>query len=388
MNFNDESVTLPNLTQDEITRYSRHIILPNVGMEGQKRLKQSKVLLVGGGALGSPIALYLAAAGVGSIGIVDFDEVDVTNLQRQIIHTVKNVGKLKTESAKEAILGINPHVNVITFNTKLTSENALDIIKDFDIVADCTDNFPARYLVNDACVLLKKPLAYGSIFRFEGQASLFWAEKGACYRCLFPSPPPPGFAPSCGEGGVFGVLPGIIGCIQANEIIKLIIGAEELLINRLLLFDAWKMRFTQIKMAKDENCPICGKNPTITKLVDYEFFCGLKSEDESEVEHISVHELKRKIDNNEKINIIDVRERDEFEIARLENSVNIPLNSVATSVGKINGNVDTVVLCKSGVRSVYAIQILSRSGFKGRLLNLKDGILAWADEIDSTMTKY
>ncbi|MDR3177901.1 MAG: molybdopterin-synthase adenylyltransferase MoeB [Campylobacteraceae bacterium] len=387
-NFDGADI-LPNLSPDEVTRYSRHIILPNVGIDGQKRLKKSRVLIVGGGALGSPIALYLAAAGVGTIGIVDFDEVDVSNLQRQVIHKTRNVGKKKTLSAKEAILDINPHVNVLIFDTKLTSQNALEILRDFDIVADCTDNFPARYLINDACVLLGKPLIYGSIFRFEGQSSVFWAKKGACYRCVFPSPPPAGFAPSCGEAGVFGVLPAIIGSIQANETIKLIIGGEdETLINRLLVFDAWKMRFKELRLRKDDNCPICGKTPSIKELADYEFFCGLKSEKDVEIKNISAEELRRKIDNNEKFNIIDVREEYEFKIAHIDGSKLIPLGEISSRRGEIDDKIPAVILCKSGVRSVYAIKELRKLGFKGELLNLKEGILSWAYKIDKTMAKY
>jgi adenylyltransferase/sulfurtransferase len=384
----DES-DLPNLTLDELTRYSRHIILPNIGVEGQKKLKKSKVLIVGGGALGSPIGLYLAAAGVGTIGIADFDEVDESNLQRQIIHKTKNVGKKKTSSAKEAILDINPYVNVPAFDVKITAQNAFEVLKDFDIIADCTDNFPARYLINDACVLLGKPLVYGSIFRFEGQSSVFWAKEGACYRCVFPTPPPEGFAPSCGEAGVFGVLPGIIGSIQANEIIKLIIGAKnQTLINRLLLLNAWDMKFKELRLQKDDNCPICGKNPSIKELVDYEFFCSLKDKEKIIIKNIGVEELKRKIDNNEKLNIVDVREKYEFEMAHIENSKLIPLGEILTRKGEIDISVPTVVLCKSGVRSVYAIKELKKDGFEGELLNLEDGILAWAHKIDKTMAKY
>ncbi|MDR1460988.1 MAG: molybdopterin-synthase adenylyltransferase MoeB [Campylobacteraceae bacterium] len=381
--------SLPNLTPDEITRYSRHIILPNVGLEGQKKLKKSRVLIVGGGALGSPIGLYLASAGVGTIGIADFDEVDVSNLQRQIIHKTKNIGKKKTLSAKEAILDINPHINVLTFDTKITAQNALEVLKDFDIVADCTDNFPARYLINDACVLLDKPLVYGSIFRFEGQSSVFWSKKGACYRCVFPTPPSVGFAPSCAEAGVFGVLPGIIGSIQANEIIKLIIGAEnKTLINRLLVFDAWNMKFKELRLQKDDNCPICSKTPSIKELIDYEFFCGVKDKEEIIVKNISAEELKQKIDNNEKINIIDVREKDEFDIAHIRGSRLIPLSEISARKSEIDIKIPTVVLCKSGIRSAYAIKKLKKDEFKGELLNLEDGILAWARKIDKTMTKY
>ncbi|MDR3178171.1 MAG: molybdopterin-synthase adenylyltransferase MoeB [Campylobacteraceae bacterium] len=379
---------MEELTQDEITRYSRHIILPNVGLDGQKRLKNARVLIIGGGALGSPVALYLAAAGIGNIGIVDFDRVDVTNLQRQIIHTNDNIGKLKTESAKEGIARLNPLIKTTIFNTKLTSDNALDIIRDFDIVVDCTDNFPARYLVNDACVLLDKPLVYGSIFRFDAQASVFWAKKGACYRCLFASPPPPELAPSCGEGGVFGVLPGIIGSIQANEVIKLILDAPDTLVGRLIILDAWKMRFTQIKVQKDENCPICGKRPTIKKLIDYEDFCAVKMPKTDRVKNINAFDLKQKIDKGEKINIIDVREPFEFEMGNIKGSVNIPLNSVVSRMSEIDESVESIILCKSGVRSVYAIKALAKEGFKGKTLNLKGGIMEWAVKIDNAIAEY
>ncbi|MDR0407669.1 MAG: molybdopterin-synthase adenylyltransferase MoeB [Campylobacteraceae bacterium] len=378
-----------DFTSDEMTRYSRHIILPNVGVEGQKKLKKSKVLIIGSGALGSPVGLYLAAAGVGNIGIVDFDKVDISNLQRQIIHKTKNVGKKKTISAKEAILDVNPHTNILIFNTKLTSQNALEILKDFDVVVDCTDNFPARYLVNDACVLLDKPMIYGSIFRFKGQSSVFWGKKGACYRCVFPTPPPVGFAPSCGEAGVFGVLPGIIGSIQANETIKLILGVqEETLINRLLTLDAWKMEFKEFRFQKDDNCPVCGKTPFIKKLMDYEFFCGLEDKKEITVKNICVEKLKQRVDNNEKLNIIDVREEYEFKIAHIKGSKLIPLEEIAARMDEIDDSIPTVVLCKSGIRSIYAIKELKKEGFKGELLNLKDGIVAWAHKIDKTMAKY
>ncbi|MDR0761492.1 MAG: molybdopterin-synthase adenylyltransferase MoeB [Campylobacteraceae bacterium] len=375
-------------SKEEITRYSRHLILPEVGLEGQKRLKNAKVLLVGSGGLGAPIALYLAAAGIGTIGIVDFDEVDVSNLQRQIIHTTKDIGRPKIASAADKIKAINPHVKVLSFNTKLSSGNALDIIKDFDAVADCTDNFPTRYLVNDACVILDKPSFYGSIYRFDGQASVFYASKGPCYRCLYPSPPPAGFAPSCAEGGVLGVLPGIVGCIQANEIIKFLLGAKDLLTGRLLTFDAWKIKFREFKIQKDENCPICGKHPTIKGLIDYEDFCGLKSKDEEIIEEISAEELKNRLENKEAVNIIDIREPHEYAIAKLPNSKIIPLGQVVRRMEEIDPKNDTVFVCKVGTRSIYAIKALKEAGFEGRLFNLKNGVLAWAQNVDKKMAVY
>ncbi|MDR2342686.1 MAG: molybdopterin-synthase adenylyltransferase MoeB [Campylobacteraceae bacterium] len=377
-----------SFSKEEITRYSRHLILPEVGLEGQKRLKNAKVLLVGSGGLGAPIALYLAAAGIGTIGIVDFDEVDVSNLQRQIIHTTKDIGRPKIASAADKIKAINPHVKVLSFNTKLSSGNALDIIKDFDAVADCTDNFPTRYLVNDACVILGKPSFYGSIYRFDGQASVFYAKKGPCYRCLYPSPPPSGFAPSCAEGGVLGVLPGIVGCIQANEIIKFLLGAKDLLIGRLLTFDAWKIKFREFKIQKDENCPICGKHPSIKDLIDYEDFCGLKSEAGEIVEEISAEELKNRLENKEAVNIIDIREPHEYAIAKLPNSKIIPLGQVVRRMEEIDPKNDTIFVCKVGTRSVYAIRALKEAGFEGRLLNLKNGVLAWAQNVDKEMAVY
>ncbi|MDR0467914.1 MAG: molybdopterin-synthase adenylyltransferase MoeB [Campylobacteraceae bacterium] len=380
---------LPELTQSDLTRYSRHIILPNVGLIGQKKLKNSKVCLVGAGALSSPIALYLGAAGVGTIGVIDFDEVDETNLQRQVIHTTKNIGKSKTTSIKEGILNINPNVNVITFNTKITSQNAFDILKNFDIIVDCTDNFPTRYLVNDACVMLKKPNVYGSIFRFEGQASVFNSVNGACYRCIFPTPPPPNSVPSCGEGGVFGVLPGVIGSIQATEVIKIILGEDKnTLVDRLLLYDALKMSFKEFKVKKDEHCPVCGQNPTITELIDYENFCGIKKTENFDIKDISTKELKILIDSGKKINLIDVREVNESNIAGLENVIKIPLNQLGYNIGKIDESLLTVVICKVGTRSKYAIMLLKESGFRGELLNLDGGILAWINEIDNSMSKY
>jgi adenylyltransferase/sulfurtransferase len=324
---------LSDLTNEEIGRYSRHLLLPEIGVEGQKRLKAAKVLLVGTGGLGAPLAMYLAAAGVGTLGIVDFDLVEESNLQRQVIYSTRDLYRPKVASAKDRIKGINPHTNVITYNVMLASANALDIIKDYDIVADGTDNYQTRYLVNDACVLLGKPNVYGSIFQFEGQASVFYAREGPCYRCLYPEPPPPGLVPSCAEGGVVGVLPGIVGCIQANEVIKLLVGSTKLsnntaetLVGRLLLFDAWKMSFRTFKVDKDPRCPVCGKNPSIRELIDYEQFCGLKKQAEEEpVETITAGELKARIDNNEPLQIIDIREPHERAIVKFPNAKPIPL---------------------------------------------------------------
>ena len=378
-----------DLTDEEILRYSRHLILPEVGVEGQLKLKKARVLLIGTGGLGAPLGMYLAAAGVGTLGLVDFDNVDASNLQRQIIHGTRDVGRPKIASARDRLLDINPNVNIETYETRLTSQNALDIIKKYDIVVDGTDNFPTRYLVNDACVLLGKPNVYGSIFRFEGQASVFWAEKGACYRCLYPEPPPPGLVPSCAEGGVLGVLPGIIGSIQANETIKLILGGGEPLINRLLLFDAWKMRFRELKLHKNPQCPICGENKTIHQLIDYEVFCGLgPSSSEVEIEEITATELKRQIDLGKNIQIIDVRDSNEYAIARIPNSKLIPLSQIVERSKEIDPKLTAVLHCKGGLRSAKAINALKESGFTGTLINLKGGILAWSNEVDPSVPKY
>ena len=381
---------LPELSNDEIARYSRHLILPEVGLEGQKKLKNARVLTIGTGGLGSPLGLYLAAAGVGTLGIVDFDVVDESNLQRQIIHGTKDVGRPKIESAKERLLDINPNTKIEAFETRLTSENALELFKDFDVIVDGTDNFQTRYLVNDASVLTGKPNVYGSIFRFEGQASVFWAEKGACYRCLYPEPPPPGLVPSCAEGGVLGVLPGIVGTIQANEVIKVILGAEGILLNRLLLFDAWKMTFKQLKLQKDPACPLCGDNPTITELIDYEEFCGLKApvETKPEIEEITAKELNNWFTGQIDFQLIDVREPFEYEIARIPNAKLIPLGEVVNRICEIEKGKTVVVQCKGGVRSAKAIGYLKDAGFQGRLINLKGGIGAWSDEVDQSVAKY
>ena len=393
MNSIIEESRLVDLTNEEIARYSRHLLLPEVGIEGQKRLKAAKVLLVGTGGLGAPLALYLAAAGVGTIGIVDFDFVEESNLQRQVIHSTRDVGRPKVASAQERIKGINPKCNVITYNTMLTSANALDIIKEYDIVADGTDNYQTRYLVNDACVLLGKPNVYGSVFQFEGQVSVFFAKEGPCYRCLYPEPPPPGLVPSCAEGGVVGVLPGIIGCIQANEVIKLITGSREgegaSLIGRLLLFDAWKMKFRELVLDKERVCPICGANPTIHELIDYEQFCGLKKSDEEEpVEAISATELKSRLDAGVPVQIIDIREPHERAIAKFPNAKPIPLGQMARRIDEFDPAIDSVFICKIGQRSVFAIRALREAGYKGRLLNLKDGVNGWAREVDRLLPVY
>lgn len=381
---------LPELSNEEIARYSRHLILPEVGLEGQKKLKAARVLMIGTGGLGAPQGLYLAAAGVGTLGIVDFDTVDASNLHRQVIHGTKDIGRSKIASARDTLEDINPNTKIEAFETRLTSENALELFKDFDVIVDGTDNYPTRYLVNDASVLTGKPNVYGSIFRFEGQATVFWAEKGACYRCLYPEPPPPGLVPSCAEGGVLGVLPGIVGTIQANEVIKVILGAEGILLNRLLLFDAWKMRFRELKLRKNPDCPLCGDNPTIKELIDYEEFCGLNLPAEAgpAPDEITATELKRRIDTGEDLQIIDVREPFEYEIGRIPNTRLIPLGQVVERSVEIDPTRTTVVHCKGGVRSAKAIAQLKDSGFSGRLINLKGGIGAWSDEVDPSVPKY
>ncbi len=381
-----------SLSKEEYQRYSRHLIMPEVGLEGQKKLKAASVLCVGAGGLGSPLAMYLAAAGVGTIGIVDFDVVDLTNLQRQIIHDTNDVGRPKLVSATETLRDINPNVNVVGFETALTSENALDILKDFDIIIDGTDNFPTRYLVNDACVLLGKPNVYGSIFRFEGQASVFWAEKGPCYRCLYPEPPPPGLVPSCAEGGVLGILPGMIGVLQATEAVKLILGSGEPLIGRLLLFNALKMQWRELKLRKDPNCPICGQHPTITHLIDYQEFCGIPSRPEAVAgeknpEEITVRELKERFDRGERPTLIDVREPYEAEIAVIPHATLIPMNDVPNRYQELNPNQEIILHCRSGQRSQKVLDFLKSKGFRN-LKNLKGGVTAWSDEIDPSVPKY
>ncbi len=383
---------LPMLSNEEIARYSRHVIIPEVGMTGQRKLKAASVLMIGTGGLGAPLGMYLAAAGVGRLGLVDFDVVDVSNLQRQIIHGTRDVGRPKIASARDRLEDINPHVEIETHETRLTSANALQLFRNYDVIVDGTDNFPTRYLVNDACVLTGKPNVYGSIFRFEGQASVFWAERGACYRCLYAEPPPPGLVPSCAEGGVLGVLPGIIGAIQATEALKIILGAPDIMVNRLMLFDAWRMRFREMKLRKNPDCPVCGDNPTIKELIDYEEFCGIRSqtpaETENKMEEITATELKQRLDRGDDIQIIDVREPHEYEIALIPGARLIPLGQVLNRVSEIDPARETVVHCKMGGRSAKAIETLQRAGFSGRLINLKGGITAWSDEVDASVPKY
>ena len=376
------------LTSDEIQRYSRHLIMPEVGMEGQLKLKQAKVLLVGTGGLGAPMSLYLAAAGVGTIGLVDFDVVDHSNLQRQVIHHTSDVGKPKIDSAIGKLTDLNPHVTYVRHEVPLTSENALDIIKDYDIVADGTDNFPTRYLVNDACVLLKKPNVYGSIFRFEGQASVFAYEDGPCYRCLYPEPPPPGLVPSCAEGGVLGILPGIIGLIQATEVVKLILGNGQPLKGRLLLYDALGMSFRELKLRRNKDCPICGDHPTVTKLIDYQEFCGIpKQAAEASLPELDPTEVKAKLDRGDDFQLIDVREVFEHQICNIPQAKLIPLGELPQRLGEIDPDKEIVVHCKSGKRSAKGVEILQKHGFK-TAINMKGGILLWSDKVDPSVPKY
>ena len=382
------------LTKDEFLRYSRHLIIPEVGVEGQQKLKAAKVLMVGAGGLGAPLGLYLTAAGIGRIGIVDFDVVDVTNLQRQVIHSTADVGRKKLDSAAEKMKAINPALQVVKHETALSSENALDILKDYDLVIDGTDNFPTRYLVNDACVLLGKPNVYGSIFRFEGQATVFAYEGGPCYRCLYPEPPPPGLVPSCAEGGVLGILPGTIGLIQATEAVKLILGIGEPLVGRLLLYDALAMRFRELKLRKNPECPICGDHRTITKLIDYHQFCGVPQPAAAPVEEkklnegeIDVLELKQKLDRGDNFVLLDVREPHEYQICSIPGSQLIPLGQVPQRLGELDPEADIVIHCKSGMRSAKACGILRQAGFK-HVRNVVGGILAWSDKVDPSVPKY
>ncbi len=384
--------TLPQLSGDEVRRYSRHLILPEVGMDGQRMLKASRVLCIGAGGLGSPAAMYLAAAGVGTIGIVDFDVVDTSNLQRQLLHGTPDVGRSKLASAKDRLTALNPNVTVETYETALSSENALKLFEPYDVILDGTDNFPTRYLVNDACVLLGKPNAYGSIFRFEGQASVFATKDGPCYRCLYPEPPPPGLVPSCAEGGVLGVLPGIIGTIQATETIKLILGKGEPLIGRFLIYDALRMRFRELKLRKDPDCPVCGTHPTVRELIDYEQFCGVKPAAEDTVsdtitDEMQPRELKERLDRGEPIVIVDVREPQEYQINRIPGSKLIPLGELPQRYEELDENAAIVCQCKSGARSAKATGFLRSIGFKN-VRNLAGGILGWIDQVDPTQPKY
>src|SRR5262250_3177236 len=358
-----EAVSLNN---DEILRYSRHLIMPEVGIVGQQKLKAARVLCIGAGGLGSPLALYLAAAGVGTLGIVDFDVVDFTNLQRQIIHSTADVGRKKLDSAADKLKSINPFINLKTYETRLSSDNALDLFKEFDIIIDGTDNFPTRYLVNDACVLTGKPNVYGSIFRFEGQVSVFATKEGPCYRCLYPEPPPPGLVPSCAEGGVLGILPGLVGVMQATEAIKLILGSGDPLIGRLLLVDALGMKFRELKLRKNPECPACGKNPTVTKLIDYQEFCGIRGQEEpagGDVPAITVQDLKQKLDAKADIFILDVREPHEYQICNLKGYL-IPVGDLPKRVNELDSSREIIAHCRSGVRSAKAVNFLRRSGFK------------------------
>jgi len=380
------------LDNDEIRRYSRHLILPEVGLAGQKKICSTSVVCIGAGGLGSPIAMYLAAAGIGKIGVVDFDTVDFSNLQRQIIHGTADVGRSKAESARDTIKRINPNVEVILHNTRITSENALDILAQYDIVVDGTDNFPTRYLTNDACVLLKKPNVYGSIFRFEGQASVFAPHlNGPCYRCLYPEPPPPGMVPSCAEGGVLGVLPGIVGTIQATEILKLALGKGSSLIGRLLLFNALEMKFREVRLRRDPKCPLCGENPTITKLIDYEMFCGITpppATPASNPDEVTVQDMEKALEDPKLgILVIDVREQDEHQIAHINGVPLFPLSVLPQQFTELNPNQQIYIHCKSGVRSLRALQFLREQGFK-YVKSVKGGINAWSDEIDHNVPKY
>jgi molybdopterin/thiamine biosynthesis adenylyltransferase/rhodanese-related sulfurtransferase/molybdopterin converting factor small subunit len=385
----------PELTSEEYQRYSRHLILPEVGVDGQRRLKAARVLCIGAGGLGSPAALYLAAAGIGTIGIVDFDAVDASNLQRQILHGTDDIGRSKLESARRRLSALNPNVGIQTYETALTSANALELFRDYDVILDGTDNFATRYLVNDACVILGKPNAYGSIFRFEGQASVFATKGGPCYRCLYPEPPPAGLVPSCAEGGVLGVLPGVIGTIQATETIKLILGARNTLAGRLLLYDAWNMRFRELKLRRDPECPVCGDHPTIRELIDYQQFCGVApattaSNTVATDDEATVEELKAKQDSGRPVYILDVREPHEFQICRIPGSVLIPLGELPNRLAELPDPSDQrefIVHCKMGGRSAKAVKLLHERGFT-RARNLKGGILAWIDKIDPSLRKY
>jgi molybdopterin/thiamine biosynthesis adenylyltransferase/rhodanese-related sulfurtransferase len=379
-----------SLTNEEILRYSRHLIMPEVGMEGQLKLKAAKVLLIGTGGLGAPLGLYLTAAGVGNIGLVDFDVVDFTNLQRQVTFGTSDVGKPKTEAARARLSNLNPDVNITTYETRLTSENALDLFKDYDVIVDGTDNFPTRYLVNDACLLLGKPNVYGSIFRFEGQVTVFGMPHGPCYRCLYPEPPPPGLVPSCAEGGVLGVLPGIVGSLQALETIKLILGRGESLAGRLVLFDALALRFRELKLRKNSHCPMCGTHRKIDKLIDYNEFCGIRGEEEPEsdlhVPEITARELKQRLDRGDNLFILDVREPHEYQICNLKGHL-IPLGELPNRVHELDSSHEIIAHCRSGKRSAQAVDFLRKAGFR-KVYNLHGGILSWSTEVDPTVPRY
>ncbi|MCE2515124.1 MAG: molybdopterin-synthase adenylyltransferase MoeB [Acidobacteria bacterium] len=389
----------PTLSNQEVARYSRHLIMPEVGMDGQLKLKSASVLCIGAGGLGSPVAMYLAAAGVGRIGLVDFDVVDYSNLQRQIIHGTPDVGRRKLDSARDSLHALNPEVEIETHEVALSSANALDLLGGYDVIVDGTDNFPTRYLVNDACVLLGKPNAYGSIFRFEGQASVFAAKDGPCYRCLYPEPPPPGLVPSCAEGGVLGILPGVIGTIQATEAVKLIIGNGEPLIGRFLVYDALRMRFRELKLRRDPDCPVCGDRPTVTELIDYEQFCGVApaapaagtvagdNGTDAAGDEATVEQLKARIDRADGVFVLDVREPQEFQICRIPGSTLIPLGDLPKRLGELEGRSEMIVHCKSGVRSAKAVKLLREAGFDGAK-NLRGGILRWIDTVDPSLPKY
>jgi len=385
------AVDVPELTREEVQRYSRHLIMPEVGIDGQRKLKAARVLCVGAGGLGAPASMYLAAAGIGTLGLVDFDAVDASNLHRQVIYDTTDVGKRKLEAARDRLTAMNPSVKVVMHELALTSKNALDVLKDYDVILDGTDNFQTRYLVNDACVLLGKPNAYGSIFRFDGQASVFAVKGGPCYRCLYPEPPPPGLVPSCAEGGVLGVLPGVIGVIQATEAIKLILGSGQPLIGRLLLYDALQMRFRELKLRRDTECPICGDHPTIHALIDYDQFCGVvpahAQPASAGVPEVTVEQMKAKIDRGEDFFLLDVREPNEYQICRIEGAKLIPLGELAQRTGELDPTRETIVHCKMGARSAKAVSLLQERGFK-RVSNLKGGILAWIDRVDPSQTKY
>jgi sulfur-carrier protein adenylyltransferase/sulfurtransferase len=386
----EDAAKAVELDRDEVLRYSRHLIMPEVALEGQKKLKAARVLCIGAGGLGSPLAMYLAAAGVGRMGIVDFDVVDFTNLQRQIIHSTADVGRLKLDSAKDRIAAINPYVEVQTYEAALSSENAMELFADYDIIVDGTDNFPTRYLVNDACVLMGKPNVYGSIFRFEGQATVFYAKEGPCYRCLYPEPPPPGLVPSCAEGGVLGVLPGVIGVIQAIETVKLILGKGDSLIGRLLLFDALKMKFRELKLRKNPECPVCGENPTIHELIDYQQFCGVTPHAEVSVGaefEITPRELKAKMDRGDTFVLVDVREPEEYAICRIPGSTLIPRATLPERIHELSSADEIIFHCKSGARSSMAVEFMKQAGYR-KVKNLVGGILRWSDDVDPSVPKY